>query len=77
MMVAFMAHYFIFQGFTTAWVSSSFDTAGLGTGPLASVGTAMYNLFGLMTTVNHPDVLMWMVDAKPAAFLFIITFHDC
>jgi hypothetical protein len=35
---------------------------------------ALYNLFGLMTTVNHPDVMMWLVDARPATMVVIMSF---
>jgi len=35
---------------------------------------ALYNQFGLMTTVNHPDVLMYLVDQYTAVLIFIMTF---
>lgn len=34
----------------------------------------MYNLFGLLTTVNHPDVMMFLVDRKWYTFIFILTY---
>jgi len=45
---------------------------GFGSG--GEVWDAFYTLFCLLTTVNHPDGLMWLADAKPAAFIFIVTF---
>jgi len=69
LLVSFFAHFFIFQGLTVGVTApqEGFGVAG-------NVSDALYNLFGLLTTVNHPDALMWLVDAKPSAFLFIISF---
>lgn len=64
----FLAHFFIFQALATSEPSQN----GFGIG--GDVMTAMYNLFGLMTTVNHPDVLMYLVDVKPVTFFFIVTY---
>jgi len=58
----FFAHFFIFQALATSEPTQN------GFGVNGHVPTAMYNLFGLMTTVNHPDVLMYL-DTKPTALL--------
>jgi len=69
LLVSFFAHFFIFQGLTVGA-----GVTGSGFGPGQNVSDALYELFGLMTTVNHPDVMMWLVNAKPLSFLFIISF---
>jgi len=66
--VSFLGHFFIFQGLTIGTPGEN------GFGNKGVVSTALYNLFGLLTTVNHPDVMMWLVDAKPVTFVFIISF---
>lgn len=43
-------------------------------GEYGEIWDALWNLFGLLTTVNHPDVMMWLVDEKWTAFLVIISY---
>jgi len=75
LLVSFIGHFFIFQGIT---IGVANPQAGYGTGYGATTGgdvsTALYELFSLMTTVNHPDVMMWLVEARPLAFPIIISF---
>jgi len=65
---AFLAHFFIFQSLAADQpVQNGFGVGG-------DVGLALYNLFGLMTTVNHPDVFMALTDVKPITFAFIVSY---
>ena len=43
-------------------------------GPGGETWEALYNLFGLLTTVNHPDVVMWLVDRKWYTFIMILSY---
>jgi len=43
-------------------------------GPGGDLGDALYNFFGLLTTVNHPDTLMAIVDEKWYTYLFILAY---
>ena len=43
-------------------------------GPGGDLGDAFYNFFGLLTTVNHPDTLMAIVDEKWYTYLFILAY---
>lgn len=78
-LACFIGHFFIFQAMAIGvmgqngfgLVSTSLDvTMNL----TPNFSDALYNLFGLMTTVNHPDVLMWLVDEKSIAMLVIMSF---
>ena len=68
-LLSFVGHFFIFQALTVGVPGQ----AGFGTG--GNIGGATYNLFCFLTTVNHPDVMMWLVDAKPLlTWLTIISY---
>lgn len=50
---------------------------GFGTGADAddaNVSMAIYNLFGMLTTVNHPDIFMWQVNQMPWTILIMMSF---
>jgi hypothetical protein len=67
----FFCHFFIFQSLS---IGTSDPQNGWGTNDAANVSNALYDLFSLLTTVNHPDTMLWLVDVKPASFFFIISF---
>jgi len=71
-----VAHFFVFQGLaydvTPSDGSGQAGKNGFGYG--GNTADAIYNIFGLMTTVNHPDVMMWLVDAKWITMVVIISF---
>jgi len=70
----FTAHFFVFQALAyNVWPDDG-QAGKNGYGYGGSTGDAVYNLFGLMTTVNHPDVFMWLVDKKWFTMIVIMSF---
>jgi len=65
----FFGHYFIFQAFA---YGSNINVSDFGYG--GNIGNAIYNLFGLMTTVNHPDVMMGLMDVNWVTMAVIMSF---
>ena len=77
--MCFLGHFFIFQALSIGVLGQNgFGVVSTTVGPTynltPSAWDALYNLFGLMTTVNHPDVLMWLVDEKSVTMLVIMSF---
>jgi len=70
LLVSFIGHFFVFQGIT---IGVTKQEAGYGPQD-GDVSTALYELFSLLTTVNHPDVMMWLVEQRPLAFPVIMSF---
>jgi len=66
----FLIHFFVFQSMAVGEAASN----GWGTGSNANISDALYDLFCLLTTVNHPDTMMWLVDIKPIAFFVIMSY---
>jgi hypothetical protein len=69
----YLIHFFIFQTLSTGPVGIKTEH-GWGAGDGASVWDALYDLFSLLTTVNHPDTMMWLVDLYPLAFAAIMSY---
>jgi len=65
----FLIFFFMFQGYAYHFgvVVNEFGAGG-------SVGGAFFNLFGLMTTVNHPDQFVYMVDQDWFVMVLIMAY---
>lgn len=67
---SYLGHFFVVQGLAVGVEPKGAN----GFGPGGDLGDAMWNFFGLLTTVNHPDVLMHIVDDKWYTYFLILAY---